>query len=302
MFVGFGATRIATGFRRTKKFSKRRDVGRFPVFRRLSTKTRERDAKLPRPISRPTFIPLNLSSPPPTRNRRRGANALPPTHKTAANERRPDFQRRFFASSIVPRNANQNWRNRKRNFRRANAASRRLTFRRSKQSRDDRQKTPKPVPNPGAATTTEPVSNPGDASTSDKDTIRNPRQRPGRFRIRATRSKWNAPRKRKRPKFLKNSSPAALFETYFQLLKRVPINKITQTQFTRCNSNILPKPPNFKRYRTLGVERDARYREVLTQKPKEALDAKLTEVEKSRVDKAEAKEADEETEVEAAIQ
>lgn len=40
----------------------------------------------------------------------------------------------------------------------------------------------------------------------------------------------------------------------------------------------------------------------MTQKPKEALDAKLTEVEKSRVDKAEAKEADEETEVEAALQ
>jgi Spy/CpxP family protein refolding chaperone len=51
----------------------------------------------------------------------------------------------------------------------------------------------------------------------------------------------------------------------------------------------------------LEAERDARYREVLTPKQKEALDAKLAEVEKSRAAKAEAKEAAEEAEAEAAI-
>ena len=51
----------------------------------------------------------------------------------------------------------------------------------------------------------------------------------------------------------------------------------------------------------LEAERDARYREVLTQKQKEVLDAKLAEVEKSRAAKAEAKEAAEEAEAEAAI-
>ena len=51
----------------------------------------------------------------------------------------------------------------------------------------------------------------------------------------------------------------------------------------------------------LEAERDARYREVLTQKQRETLDAKLAEVEKSRAAKAEAKEAAEEAEAEAAI-
>lgn len=55
------------------------------------------------------------------------------------------------------------------------------------------------------------------------------------------------------------------------------------------------------RIERLEAERDARYREVLTQKQKEALDAKLAEVEKSRAAKAEAKEAAEEAEAEAAI-
>ncbi|MBQ6826585.1 MAG: hypothetical protein IJO46_01105 [Thermoguttaceae bacterium] len=55
------------------------------------------------------------------------------------------------------------------------------------------------------------------------------------------------------------------------------------------------------RIERLEAERDARYREVLTPKQKEALDAKLAEVEKSRADKAEAKEAAEEAEAEAAI-
>ncbi|MBQ8284905.1 MAG: hypothetical protein IJZ10_01230 [Thermoguttaceae bacterium] len=55
------------------------------------------------------------------------------------------------------------------------------------------------------------------------------------------------------------------------------------------------------RIERLEAERDARYREVLTQKQKEALDAKLAEVEKSRAAKAEAKEAAEEAEAEEAI-
>lgn len=55
------------------------------------------------------------------------------------------------------------------------------------------------------------------------------------------------------------------------------------------------------RIERLEAERDARYREVLTQKQREALDAKLAEVEKSRAAKAEAKEAAEEAEAEAAI-
>jgi Spy/CpxP family protein refolding chaperone len=56
------------------------------------------------------------------------------------------------------------------------------------------------------------------------------------------------------------------------------------------------------RVERLEAERDARYREVLTQKQKETLDAKLAEVEKSRAAKAEAKEAAEEAEAEAAIE
>lgn len=55
------------------------------------------------------------------------------------------------------------------------------------------------------------------------------------------------------------------------------------------------------RIERLEAERDARYREILTQKQKEALDAKLAEVEKSRAAKAEAKEAAEEAEAEAEI-
>ena len=56
------------------------------------------------------------------------------------------------------------------------------------------------------------------------------------------------------------------------------------------------------RIERLEAERDARYREVLTPKQKEALDAKLAEVEKARAAKAEAKEAAEEAEAEAEIQ
>ena len=55
------------------------------------------------------------------------------------------------------------------------------------------------------------------------------------------------------------------------------------------------------RIERLEAERDARYREVLTPKQREALDAKLAEVEKTRAAKAEAKEAAEEAEAEAAI-
>jgi hypothetical protein len=55
------------------------------------------------------------------------------------------------------------------------------------------------------------------------------------------------------------------------------------------------------RIERLVAERDARYREVLTPKQRETLDAKLAEVEKSRAAKAEAKEAAEEAEAEAAI-
>ncbi len=51
----------------------------------------------------------------------------------------------------------------------------------------------------------------------------------------------------------------------------------------------------------LEAERDARYREVLTPKQRETLDAKLVEVEKSRAAKAEAKEAAKEAKAEAAI-
>lgn len=52
------------------------------------------------------------------------------------------------------------------------------------------------------------------------------------------------------------------------------------------------------RIERLEAERNARYREILTAKQKEALDAKLAEVEKKRAAKAEAKE----TEAEAKIQ
>ena len=55
------------------------------------------------------------------------------------------------------------------------------------------------------------------------------------------------------------------------------------------------------RIERLEAERDARYREILTPKQKEALDAKLAEVEKTRAAKAEAKEAAEEAEAEAEI-
>ena len=55
------------------------------------------------------------------------------------------------------------------------------------------------------------------------------------------------------------------------------------------------------RIERLEAERNARYREILTQKQKETLDAKLAEVEKARAAKVEAKEAAEEAEAEAAI-
>lgn len=56
------------------------------------------------------------------------------------------------------------------------------------------------------------------------------------------------------------------------------------------------------RIERLEAERDARYRGILTPKQREALDAKLAEVEKARAAKAEAKEAAEEAEAEAAIE
>ena len=55
------------------------------------------------------------------------------------------------------------------------------------------------------------------------------------------------------------------------------------------------------RIERLEAERNARYREILTQKQKETLDAKLAEVEKARAAKVEAKDAAEEAEAEAAI-
>lgn len=56
------------------------------------------------------------------------------------------------------------------------------------------------------------------------------------------------------------------------------------------------------RIQRLEAEREARYRDVLTPKQREALDAKLAEVEKTRAAKAEAKAAAEEAEAEAALQ
>lgn len=51
------------------------------------------------------------------------------------------------------------------------------------------------------------------------------------------------------------------------------------------------------RIERLEAERNARYREILTAKQKEALDAKLAEVEKERAAKAEAKETEAEAEI-----